>query len=270
MFTAVVLSLLMSAEDADWAPPPTEAETAAAASLTDAAGAGEEAIKTAAADALAQLGEGNPSSSVLKEAAASGKADDAKRAAESLTFRPRAEAPLAVGYPNPTRVHAIEVKTLPAYRMATTSMEGENENRAFWNLFGHIQKEGIAMTAPVRMDYDGQSADETSMAFLYREQFRVLFLNKRNALIADEVLHEGTVDHTPAYPREVIRRAIKLSATALLLVHNHPSGDPTPSRADVEMTKQIIDAGKPLGIAVHDHIIMGRDGHASLKGLQLI
>ena len=108
------------------------------------------------------------------------------------------------------------------------------------------------------------------MAFLYREQFRVLFLNKRNALIADEVLHEGTVDHTPAYPREVIRRSIELSATALVLVHNHPSGDPTPSRADLEMTQQIIDAGKPLMITVHDHVIIGRNEHASMRGLHLI
>ena len=108
------------------------------------------------------------------------------------------------------------------------------------------------------------------MAFLHREQFRVLFLNKRNVLIADEVLNEGTVDHTPAYPREVIRRAIELSATAVVLVHNHPSGDPTPSRADIEMTRQIIDSGKPLGIAVHDHIIIGRDEPSSMRGLQLI
>ena len=108
------------------------------------------------------------------------------------------------------------------------------------------------------------------MAFLPREQFRVLYLNKRNALIANEVLHEGTVDHAPAYPREVIRRAIELSATAVVLVHNHPSGDPTPSRADVEMTQRIMEAGEPLGLVVHDHVVMGRDGHASLKGLGLI
>ena len=113
------------------------------------------------------------------------------------------------------------------------------------------------------------------MAFLHREQFRVLFLDKRHGLIANEAMQEGTVDHTPAYPREVIRRAIELSATAVILVHNHPSGDPTPSRADVEMTKQIIEAGQPLDIKVYDHIIIARDApggrmHASLKGLQLI
>ncbi|WP_075289007.1 RadC family protein [Pararhizobium arenae] len=109
-----------------------------------------------------------------------------------------------------------------------------------------------------------------AMAHETREQFRILFLDKRNALIVDEVQQTGTVDHTPVYPREVVKRALELSATALILVHNHPSGDPTPSRADIEMTKTIIDTAKPLGITVHDHIIIGRDGHVSLKGLRLI
>jgi DNA repair protein RadC len=106
--------------------------------------------------------------------------------------------------------------------------------------------------------------------FADREQFRVLFLDKRNQLIADEVQQTGTVDHTPVYPREVVKRALELSATAIVLVHNHPSGDPTPSRADVQMTQQIIAVASPLGIAVHDHIIVGKEGHASLKGLKLI
>jgi len=110
----------------------------------------------------------------------------------------------------------------------------------------------------------------TSMAFAEREQFRVLFLDKKNALIADEMQQQGTVDHTPVYPREVVRRALELSATALILVHNHPSGDPTPSRADITMTKTIQDIAQPLGIAVHDHVIVGRSGHASLKGMGLI
>jgi DNA repair protein RadC len=109
-----------------------------------------------------------------------------------------------------------------------------------------------------------------AMAFADREQFRVLFLDKRNQLIADELQQTGTVDHTPVYPREVVKRALELSATALLLVHNHPSGDPTPSRADIQMTKSIIDVARPLGIEVHDHIIVGKEGHASLKGLRLI
>lgn len=100
-------------------------------------------------------------------------------------------------------------------------------------------------------------------------QFRILFLDKRNALIADEVQQTGTIDHTPVYPREVVKRALELSATALILAHNHPSGDPTPSRADIDMTKLIVETAKPLGIAVHDHIIIGKDGHVSLKGLRL-
>jgi len=110
----------------------------------------------------------------------------------------------------------------------------------------------------------------SSMAFADKEQFRLLFLDKRNQLIADEVQQTGTVDHTPVYPREVIKRALELSATALILVHNHPSGDPTPSQADIQMTKAIVEIAKPLGIAVHDHIIVGKNGHASLKGMRLI
>ena len=110
----------------------------------------------------------------------------------------------------------------------------------------------------------------TAQAFAEREQFRVLFLDKRNQLIADEVQQTGTVDHTPVYPREVVKRALELSATAVIIVHNHPSGDPTPSRADIQMTQQIVEIAKPLGISVHDHIIVGKEGHASFKGLKLI
>ncbi len=105
-----------------------------------------------------------------------------------------------------------------------------------------------------------------AMAFSEREEFRILFLDKRNQLIADEVQQRGTVDHTPVYPREIVRRALELSATALVLVHNHPSGDPTPSQADIRMTHDIIAISKPLGITIHDHVIVGRNGHASLKG----
>jgi DNA repair protein RadC len=110
----------------------------------------------------------------------------------------------------------------------------------------------------------------TAQAFSEKEQFRVLFLDKRNQLIADEVQQTGTVDHTPVYPREVVKRALELSATAIILVHNHPSGDPTPSRADIQMTQQIVEIAKPLGISVHDHLIVGKEGHASFKGLKLI
>ena len=109
-----------------------------------------------------------------------------------------------------------------------------------------------------------------AMAFAEKEQFRILFLDKRNGLLADEVQQTGTVDHTPVYPREVIKRALELSASAVILVHNHPSGDPTPSQADIRMTREIADLAKPMGIVVHDHIIVGRQGHASMKGLGLI
>ena len=109
-----------------------------------------------------------------------------------------------------------------------------------------------------------------AMAFEPREQFRILFLDKKNKLIRDEVQQTGTVDHTPAYPREVLRRAMELSASAIILVHNHPSGDPAPSRADIDMTRSIVEALKPVAIVVHDHIIIGRDGHASLRGMQLM
>jgi len=109
-----------------------------------------------------------------------------------------------------------------------------------------------------------------AMARGVREEFRVLFLDRKNVLIADEVQSTGTVDHTPVYPREIVRRALELSASAVILVHNHPSGDPTPSRADIDMTRNIAAAARPLGIAVHDHVIVGRSGHASFKSLGLL
>lgn len=103
-----------------------------------------------------------------------------------------------------------------------------------------------------------------------REQFRVIFLDKKNQLIADETLNHGTVDHAPVYPREVMRRALELSSSAIILVHNHPSGDPTPSGADIDMTRQIIESGRALKISVHDHLVVGREGVASFKALGLI
>lgn len=109
-----------------------------------------------------------------------------------------------------------------------------------------------------------------AQAFERKEQFRILFLDRKNRLITDEIQSEGTVNHTPVYVREVVKRALDHSASAILLVHNHPSGDPTPSRADIEMTKQIADAAKALEITVHDHIIIGRDGHASFRALRLL
>lgn len=109
-----------------------------------------------------------------------------------------------------------------------------------------------------------------AMAHETIEQFRLLFLDKRNALIADEVQQRGTVDFTPVFPREVVKRALELEATALILTHNHPSGDPTPSRADIQLTKEIVKAVGPVGIVVHDHVILGKGKHASFKALGLL
>jgi DNA repair protein RadC len=103
-----------------------------------------------------------------------------------------------------------------------------------------------------------------------REQFRVLFLDRRHHLIADELQNEGTVDHAPVYPREVMRRSLELHASALLIVHNHPAQDPTPSAADVDMTRQLVEAGRPLRIVVHDHMIVAGQQVVSLKSLGLM
>ena len=110
-----------------------------------------------------------------------------------------------------------------------------------------------------------------AMAHEPTEQFRLLFLDRRNKLIADEVQQRGTIDHTPVYPREVVKRALELSAAAVILVHNHPSGDPTPSRADIEMTKEIVRAANAVGLVVHDHLVIGKGGrHTSFKAQRLL
>ena len=166
-----------------------------------------------------------------------------------------------------------EVIAAPAARLAEVKGLGEEsatelkivQAAASRLLRGAVKKRTVLSSWPAVLDYC-----RTAQAFADREQFRVLFLDKRNQLIADEVQQTGTVDHTPVYPREVVKRALELSATAVILVHNHPSGDPTPSQADVQMTKEIVAVAAPLGIAVHDHIIVGKDGHASLRGLKLI
>ena len=130
---------------------------------------------------------------------------------------------------------------------------------------GEIRQRTLLTSWTAVLDYC-----HAAMAFAEREQFRILFLDKKNGLIADEVQGVGTVDHTPVCPREVIKRALELAASALILVHNHPSGDPTPSGADIDMTRRLIEAGDKLSIKVHDHIIIGRNGHASFRTLKLI
>ena len=129
---------------------------------------------------------------------------------------------------------------------------------------GEVRKRPVISTWSALVAYV-----RTALAHEAREQFRVLFLDKKNQLIADRVMGHGTVDHAPVYPREVIRLALELSSSAIILVHNHPSGDPTPSRADIDMTRQIVEAGRPLRIVVHDHLVVGKDGVASFKALEL-
>jgi DNA repair protein RadC len=109
-----------------------------------------------------------------------------------------------------------------------------------------------------------------AMARGQTEEFRVLFLDRKNVLVADEVQSKGTVDHTPVYPREIVKRALEHGASAIILVHNHPSGDPTPSRQDIDLTREIAAAAKALKIVVHDHLVIGRGGHASFKALGLL
>lgn len=111
---------------------------------------------------------------------------------------------------------------------------------------------------------------QTAMAHLDREQFRVLFLDRKNTLIADEAQARGTVDHVPVYPREVMKRALELNASALILVHNHPSGDPTPSEADILMTQRIDNAGQVLGVTLHDHLVIGKSAHVSFRSEGLL
>ncbi|WP_081761433.1 DNA repair protein RadC [Methylopila sp. 73B] len=183
---------------------------------------------------------------------------DVKPLAKQLvaTFGSFAEA-LAAPYERLVEIKGVKDATATDFKIL------EGAARRFAK--GAIGKRPVLSSWSAVIDYC-----RTAMAFEDRERFRILFLDKRNALIADEVQQTGTIDHTPVYPREVVRRALELRATALILVHNHPSGDPTPSRADIEMTKTIVDVGKPLGILVHDHVIVGREGHASFRGLKLI
>jgi DNA repair protein RadC len=110
----------------------------------------------------------------------------------------------------------------------------------------------------------------TAMASLKTEHFRLLFLDRKNMLIKDEVQQQGTVDHTPLYPREVVRRALELQASSIIMVHNHPTGDPTPSKADIDMTRLVRDALRTVNITLLDHLVIGRKGHCSFKSLSLI
>ncbi|MEZ0223105.1 MAG: DNA repair protein RadC [Alphaproteobacteria bacterium] len=132
-------------------------------------------------------------------------------------------------------------------------------------LYNDIEQKPVLSSWQKLIDYC-----TVAMAHDKREHFRVMFLDRKNRLIADEVKQVGTVDHVPVYPREVVGRALELGATALILVHNHPSGDPTPSQGDISMTREIIKAARALDLAVHDHIIIGKNGHVSFKAMGIV
>ena len=131
-------------------------------------------------------------------------------------------------------------------------------------LFRHISRNPVLTSWAAVVDYCSFSVRGDV------ERFHVLYLDRKNRLISDERMGVGTVDHVPVYPREVIKRALMLNASALILIHNHPSGDPTPSKADVEMTRQIVEAGRALRIDIHDHLVVGHEGVASFRALGLI
>jgi DNA repair protein RadC len=128
-----------------------------------------------------------------------------------------------------------------------------------------------ARTAPVLAGWQAV-LDYCRIAMAHEpiEQVRLLFLDRKNHLIGDEVVQRGTIDHTPLYPRDVVKRALEVGATALILVHNHPTGDPTPSKADIDMTRTLARAAEGVGISLHDHLVIGRHGHSSFKALGLL
>jgi DNA repair protein RadC len=132
-------------------------------------------------------------------------------------------------------------------------------------LRGELAQRDIVSSWQALIDYCAAQA-----GFAETEQFRLLFLDRKNALIADERQQQGTVDHTPVYPREVVKRALELGASALIMVHNHPSGDTTPSKADIEMTRAVQKALAAVGIALHDHVVLGRGRHSSFRTLGLM
>lgn len=158
---------------------------------------------------------------------------------------------------------------------ALVKIDGIKDNTAIAiksiTALSHRAQKTALMNKPVLNTWDRLIDYCTNtMAHETREHFRVLFLNKKNELIADEIQNTGTVDHTHAYPREIMKRALELGATAIILMHNHPSGDPKPSQADVDLTRQIIKAAEPFNILVHDHLIISRKGHSSLRNMGLI
>lgn len=166
-----------------------------------------------------------------------------------------------------------EVISAEPERLSEISGVGENVVTILKLAEASAQKlaEGSVLEKPVLNNWQSLlNYCSVQIAFKKKEQFRVLFLDRQNRLIADEKMQEGTIDHTPVYPREIIKRALELGSTAIILVHNHPSGDHTPSRDDIDMTKKIETAGEQLGVTLHDHLIISKTGHSSFKSLDLL
>lgn len=166
-----------------------------------------------------------------------------------------------------------EVISAEPERLADVSGVGENVITILKLAEATAQKlaEGAVLEKPVLNNWQALlDYCSAQIAYKKKEQFRVLFLDRRNRLIADEKMQEGTIDHTPVYPREIIKRALELGSSAIILVHNHPSGNPAPSRDDIEMTKQINQIGKQLGVNLHDHLIISKGGHSSFKSMNLL
>lgn len=166
-----------------------------------------------------------------------------------------------------------EVISAPPERLLEFKGVGENVVTTLKLVEASAQmlSQGKVMEKPVLSNWQALINYCTSqMAYKKNEQFRVLFLDRQNRLFADEKMQEGTIDHTPVYPREIIKRAPELGSSAIILVHNHPSGDPTPSREDIDMTKKIAEAGKQLGVMLHDHLIISKGDHSSFKTMDLI
>ena len=165
------------------------------------------------------------------------------------------------------------VITAPSERLREVSGVGEGVVAVLKTVEAGAERlaRGRLKGRPTLSSWDAlQDYLQVTMGHAQAESFRVLFLDRKNHLLADEVQQRGTVDHAPVYPREVVKRALDLGATALIMVHNHPSGDPTPSRADIEMTKQVVQAALAMGIVVHDHVVIGHGEHASFKALGLL
>jgi len=166
-----------------------------------------------------------------------------------------------------------EICAAPLHRLTEVKGVGEKtalDLRLLHTISSHMARESV-LGRPVLSSWNALlDYCRTAMQFEPVEQFRILFLDRKNRLIADEILGKGTIDRAPVYPREIVKRALALEATAIILAHNHPSGDPTPSQSDIDMTFTIVETCEAVGISVHDHLVIGREEIASFKMLGLM